>query len=155
MKFSIYLSNNVIDILECYGPINDVVNKILECGAEGLFDIMDKPTPPPKENGKQVIIDVTEPNYLALVDMYSVKSSRISLRRLLYWFVDNEVYVELGWEGVQKYKDSNAEKALTLLSNIKLYLYRLERLTINYDCDKQLSNIRNELNTMEDKIWYA
>lgn len=153
MKFSIYLSNNVIDVLECYGPINDVVNKILECGAEGLFDIMDKPTPPPKENGKQVIVDVTEPNYLALVDMYSVKSSRISLRRLLYWFVDNEVYVELGWEGVQKYKDSNAEKALTLLSNIKLYLYRLEKLTTN--CDDQLSNIRNELNTMEDKIWYA
>ena len=153
MKFSIYLSNDVINILECYGPINDVVNKILECGAEGLFDIMDKPTPPPKENGKQVIVDVIEPNYLALVDMYSVKSSRISLRRLLYWFVDNEVYVELGWEGVQKYQDSNAEKALTLLSNIKLYLYRLEKLTTN--CDDQLRNIRNELNTMEDKIWYA
>lgn len=153
MKFSIYLSNDVKDILECYGPINDVVNKILECGAEGLFDIMDKPTPPPKENGKQIIIDVIEPNYLELVEMYGTKSSRISLRRLLYWFVDNEMYIELGWEGTQKYKDSNNEKALVLLSNIKLHLYKLEKLVT--DCDDQLSNIRNELNTMEDKIWYA
>lgn len=153
MKFSIYLSNDVKDALECYGPINDVVNKILECGAEGLFDIMDKPTPPPKENGKQIIIDVIEPNYLELVEMYGTKSSRISLRRLLYWFVDNEMYIELGWEGTQKYKDSNNEKALVLLSNIKLHLYKLEKLVTN--CDKQLSNIRNELNTMEDKIWYA
>lgn len=153
MKFSIYLSNDVKDILECYGTINDVVNKILECGAEGLFDIMDKPTPPPKENGKQIIIDVIEPNYLELVEMYGTKSSRISLRRLLYWFVDNEMYVELGWEGTQKYKDSNYEKALVLLSNIKLHLYKLEKLVTN--CDDQLSKIRNELNTMEDKIWYA
>ena len=153
MKFSIYLSNDVKDILECYGTINDVVNKILECGAEGLFDIMDKPTPPPKENGKQIIIDVIEPNYLELVEMYGTKSSRISLRRLLYWFVDNEMYVELGWEGTQKYKDSNYEKALVLLSNIKLHLYKLEKLVTN--CDDQLSKIRNELNTMEDEIWYA
>ena len=147
------MANNVRNILECYGPINDVVNKILECGAEGLFDIMDKPTPPPKENGKQIIIDVIEPNYLELVEMYGTKSSRISLRRLLYWFVDNEMYLELGWEGTQKYKDSDNEKALVLLSNIKLHLYKLEKLVTN--CDDQLSNIRNELNTMEDKIWYA
>ena len=153
MRFSIYLSNDVIDILQCYGTISDVTNKILECGAEGMFDIMDKPTPPPKQNGKQVIIDVIEPNYLDLIEMYSIKSSRISIRRLLYWFVENEMYAELGWEGVQKYKDSGTEKALAMIGDIKVQMYRLEKLTFN--CDDEFETIRQKLNEIEGKIWDA
>ena len=140
-----------MDILQCYGSITDVTNRILECGAEGLFDIMDKPTPPPKENGHQVIIDVTEPTYLELVDMYSIRSSRISLRRLLYWFVDNEMYIELGWEATKTYKKSETEQAINMLGDIKLQLYRFEKLV--YNCEEPINIIREKLNEIEGKIW--
>lgn len=153
MRFSIYLSNDIINVLQCFGSIDDVTNKILECGAEGLFDIMDKPTPPPKQDGHQVVIDVIEPTYLELVDAYTVRSSRISLRRLLYWFVENEIYAELGWEEVQKYKSSTTEKAIDMLADIKLQLYRLEKLV--YGCDEETEVIRQKLNEIEGKIWDA
>lgn len=151
MRFSIYLSNDIIDILQCYGSITNVTNRILECGAEGLFDIMDKPTPPPKENGHQVIIDVTEPTYLELVDVYSIRSSRISLRRLLYWFVENEMYIELGWEATKTYKKSETEQAINMLGDIKLQLYRFEKLIS--DCEEPINTIREKLNEIEGKIW--
>lgn len=151
MRFSIYLSNEIIDVLQCYGTISDVVNKILECAADGLFDVMDKPTPPPKQNGKQVIIDVVEPNYLELIEMYSIKSSRISLRRLIYWFVENEIYADLGWEGIQQYKSNNVERAIDMFADIKLQMYRLEKLTVN--CENQFKTIREKLNEIEGIIW--
>lgn len=153
MKFSIYLSHDVINVLQCYGKLDDVVNKVLQSCEEGLFDIMDKPKPPPKQGGRQVVINVIEPNYLELVRMYGPKSSRISLRRLLYWFVENEIYVELGWEEVEQYKNSTTEKAISMLSNIKLELYTLEKLI--FDCNEEVKIIREKLNEIEGKIWDA
>ena len=153
MFLSIYLSNTVKDILTCYGNLDYVVNEILKAGSNGLISIMDKPKAPEKKDGTYYNINILDEDYIELIKIYGTKSPRISLRRLLYWFVDNEMYAELGWEGKQEYKDSNDEKALALLSDIKLCLYKLEKLTTN--CDKHISNIRNELNTMEDKIWYA
>ena len=153
MTLIIYLEKRVIDVLNCYGRLNDVVNRILEEGAVGNIDVMDKPTCPPKQNGQHYSIDVTEENYLGLYNTWGPKSSRISLRRLLYWFVDNEIYNELGWEGVETFKSSEYDKSIKLIGDIKMLLFRLEKECCC--CHEQISVIRENLNEMERTIWDA
>lgn len=151
MTVTIYLEERITDILNCYGSLNDVVNRILEAGARGEFEVMDKPTCPPKKNGAHYAVDITEPTYLGLYEIYGSKSSRISLRRLLYWFVDNEIYNDLGWEGSDYFKDSSDDRAVQLIGDIKLLLYRLEHSCSG--CHEEVAIIRENLNEMERKIW--
>jgi hypothetical protein len=47
------------------------------------------------------------------------KSSRISLRRLLYWFVEEEVYELIGWEMTEEYRDPNENRILKKIAQIK------------------------------------
>ena len=151
MTLTVYLETRIIDILNCYGSLDDVVNRILEAGTRGEIDLMDKPTCPPKQNGQHYAVDITEPNYLELYNLYGAKSSRISLRRLLYWFVDNEIYNDLGWEGVEYFKDSSDDRAVKLIGDIKLLLYRLEHSCTG--CHEEIITIRENLNEMERKVW--
>lgn len=151
MIINVYLDHRIRDMLKCYGSLNDVTNKILELGAEGVISVMDKPTPPPKKDGQQYAINVIEENYIGLVNIYGVKSSRISLRRLLYWFVDNEIFNEVGWEGEQNYVDTDTDKAVQTIGDIKVLLYRLEKRIFN--CSEEIKVIRENLNEIEGKIW--
>ena len=100
MTINIHLHKEIADSLRCFGDLSTVVNKILQAGALGVIDIMDKDACPDKEGCEHCRIEVTEPNYLELYKMYGPKNRRISLRRLLYWFVENEIYDELGWRPV-------------------------------------------------------
>ena len=119
MMLSVYLSNDVHDILSCYGPLDDVVNKILKAGSQGIIDIMNKPSAPEKKGGTNYQVNIEDTDYIALVDTYGPKSSRISLRRLLYWFVENEVYEELGWEISESYIDSKNSKKYKAIVELK------------------------------------
>ena len=100
MTINIHLHKEIADSLRCFGDLSTVVNRILQAGADGLIDIMDKDACPDKEGCEHCRIEITEPNYLELCAMYGPKNRRISLRRLLYWFVENEIYEELGWQTV-------------------------------------------------------
>lgn len=100
MTINIHLHKEIADSLRFFGDLSTVVNKILQAGADGVIDIMDKDTCPDKEGCEHCRIEVTEPNYLELYKMYGPKNRRISLRRLLYWFVENEIYEELGWQPI-------------------------------------------------------
>lgn len=100
MTINIHLHKEIADSLRCFGDLSTVVNRILQAGANGLIDIMDKDACPDKEGCEHCRIEITEPNYLELYTTYGPKNRRISLRRLLYWFVENEIYDELGWQTV-------------------------------------------------------
>ena len=100
MTINIHLHKEIADSLRCFGDLSTVVNRILQAGADGLIDIMDKDACPDKDGCEHCRIDITEPNYLELYKTYGPKNRRISLRRLLYWFVENEIYDELGWQTV-------------------------------------------------------
>ena len=151
MVIRIYLEHRIKDVLDCYGNLSDVVNKILEEGAIGNIDIMNKPTCPERGGGQYYNVDIVEPTYLELYELYGPKSSRISLRRLLYWFVDNEIYNELGWEGVKEYLSSDMDNALSTIADIKLYLRKLEKYYPN--CKTETKDIFNKLNEIEGNIW--
>ena len=99
MKQIIYLSYPVIDVLKCLGPsLDDVVNKILAYGEQGLFDIENKPPVGTKIGGKHCTVNITNQHYLDLIATVGEKNNTISLRRLLHWFVEEEIYEECGWE---------------------------------------------------------
>lgn len=100
MTINIHLHKEIVNSLRCFGDLSTVVNRILQAGADGLIDIMDKDACPDKEGCEHCRIDVTESNYLELYTTYGPKNRRISLRRLLYWFVENEIYDELGWQTI-------------------------------------------------------
>lgn len=124
MKLSIYLHSSIVDVLKCYGDLDDVVNKILEQGAAGVFDVMNKPPCPGRDGAGRYEIDIVEPTYLEMLETYSPFSSKISLRRLLYWFVENEIYEELGWEQTRAYESRNdillSKKVANALSELEI-----------------------------------
>lgn len=98
MKQKVYLSYPVIDVLKCLGPsLDDVVNKILAYGEQGLFDLENKPPVGEKSDGKRCTINITNQHYIDLVATLGEKNNNISLRRLLHWFVEEEIYEECGW----------------------------------------------------------
>lgn len=99
MKQIVYLSYPVIDVLKCLGPSLDaVVNKILAYGEQGLFDIENKPPVGAKTGGKHCTINITNQHYIDLIATVGEKNNTVSLRRLLHWFVEEEIYEECGWE---------------------------------------------------------
>lgn len=98
MKQTVYLSYPVIEVLTCLGPsLDDVVNKILAYGEQGLFDLEEKPPVGAKTGGKYCTINITNQHYIDMVATLGLKNNTISLRRLLHWFVEEEIYEECGW----------------------------------------------------------
>lgn len=109
MKVSVYLHSYVVDTLRMYGKLDDVINAMLDEADNGMFDVTDKPNCESRDGASRYMIDVTNENYLLLMQSYPPNSSKISLRRLIYWFVENEIYEECGWttNNVLKRKENN------------------------------------------------
>lgn len=149
MKFSIYLHREIKETLQAFGDLSTVVNKILELGENGAFDLTDKPSSPDRGDAGRVTIDVTNEYYLSLLDNYTPNSPRISLRRLLYWFVENEIYEELGWE----YNEFSKEKYICL-NSINDTLKHLQKLIDIVDTEHKeyVQNAINSLKSLEGVI---
>lgn len=110
MTLSVYLHKDRVDVLKMFGNLNDVVNKILDEYDNGKIDIENKPECESRIGASRYNINIRNENYVDMLMSYGIKSKQISLRRLLYWFVDNEIYNELEWEPVNDYIDSNDER---------------------------------------------
>ena len=148
----VYLSDYVVDALSFYGTLDEVVNKILTYGAAGSFDLMDKPKAPDKTGGSVYKINVLEPNYLELLDTFGASSSRISLRRLLYWFVDNEIYAELDWNEAITVKNEDVNKQYEALSNLQCAAFKVYKQLPQFK--KQLEAIKDLVREIEEAMWY-
>lgn len=96
-KIDIRLHEDYYNVLHMFGDLDTVVRRILDEGARGNIELTDKPQAPPKQGTHKYIVTIDSPYYDELVGIYGVSSSKVSIRRLLYWFVDEEVYNELGW----------------------------------------------------------
>lgn len=156
MKLSVYLSHDIADILLCYGTIDEVVDKILVAGSQGIIDIMDKPNAPEKKGGRYYQVNIKEPNYIELMETHGNKSSKISLRRLLYWFVENEIYLELGWEIEDEFVDRRHSKAYMAITELKQALYKgKSHIPISSEYDDIVEPFKNLLDKLEEELWYA
>ena len=91
MKMSVYLSNAIIAELTAHGPLDEVVDSILQLGADGQIDLEQRPKCGPRGEDRRIDIEITNLYYLELLTHYPQNSTQISLRRLLYWFVENDL----------------------------------------------------------------
>lgn len=121
------LHKEYADILMAFGTLNEVVDILLSYVENGEIDMESLPQPPPKDGCSKYMIIVNNAYYENELDTYTTRSSKLSLRRLLYWFVDNEM-----WEMfpiVQKNKyipaDPRVEK---FKQNYAHCIYSLEKL---------------------------
>ena len=119
MLMSVYLHDEIVSVLKCYGTLDDVVNRILDCASDDVFDLMNKPVAPDRAGARRFDIDIVNQDYLELVKQFPPNSSHISLRRLLYWFVEYEMFEELGWEVTNKYSDRSEEKFKKLITKVR------------------------------------
>lgn len=153
MTMSVYLSNEVRDILSCYGTLDEVVDKILIAGSQGIIDIMEKPSAPEKRGGSNYQINIQEPDYIELVETYGAKSSKISLRRLLYWFVENEMYDQLGWEPREDFAEERHSRKYDAIVKLKQALFNAKQYFPEHA--EYFDMFKNLITETEDEIWYA
>lgn len=153
MIVNVLIDDGTAGLMEYYGNISTVVNRILQHGALGEIPLMDLPSVPlPDHNVKQYKVNVTEPNYLQLCEIYGTKSSRISLRRIIYWFMDNEKYIDFKWEADQVFVDKANLEIVELLAEIEAKLYKLYKLMPN---NERLKTVNAEINTIKMEVWDA
>lgn len=150
MKISLYLHRDRADVLSTFGNLSDVINRILDAADEGLIDIEDRPACEPRDGAARFDVEITNDNYLQLLQAYGIKSKRISLRRIVYWFVDNEVYNDLGWEPTNDYVDSFNKRLNKLVNNVISELMKLKIFCSgNYMVDN-LENVYEIEKLLED-----
>ena len=140
MVLSIYLHKDRVDILKTFGDLNNVINRILDACDEGYIELENKPECEPRDGASRYNVIITNENYIELLGFYGVKNKNISLRRLIYWFVDNEMYNELDWEPINDYIDSDTVKINKLVQNTisnidKLKLYVKDDGTLTHAKD--------------------
>lgn len=151
MIFSIYLHKHIAETLMCYGDLSDVVNKILETSEQGIFDLIDMPKCESREGATRYNIDVTNETYLSLVENFPPNSPRLSLRRILYWFVEQEMYEVLEWEATNEYISKDKEKILKKIGGIDSELTKLQR-NLNYEEYEIVQDILEKLIKLKEVV---
>ena len=117
MQVSIYLLPDTTQILSQFGSLSEVCDKILQACENGEIDIFNKPSVE-RQLCQRYNVNIYNPYYLSLVDKYSIKSSRISLTRLVNWFAANEVYTMLDWTASTTVRNTAKRKYLLQIQNI-------------------------------------
>lgn len=144
MMMSIYLHQYVVKTLSLFGDLSDVINNILQAGADGKIEILDRPPCMSRDGCGRYNVDITQQDYLELLQCYPINSPKISIRRLLYWFVDFAVYEQLGWKIVKQYKDDQTNLLLRHLDKARTSLARVAIIKKNReDIQTQVESIDN------------
>lgn len=140
---NLYIHPSAADVLYCFGEIGDVVNRIIDELYARNVDIESCcREPAPDQSGcRHYKVDIKNADYEALRAAYPAKSSKVSLRRLVNWFVVNEMYFEWGWEPTREYTSNEVQISNRRINDI---ISRLNSL-------KLLLNIRHH-DTIDDMI---
>lgn len=148
---TVYLDGSTADLLRCYGTIEEVINKIVDAYMNGVLDIEQMDNAPPRLDANKYTIDITNEDYEILSYSYSEKSKHISIRRMIYTFVNNDMFNVLGWQQVNKYvssKNNIVNKKLNVVLNELISLKRL----VSSPIDNELMQIKNLINDIRGKL---
>ena len=149
--FSIYLHSPIAETLKCYGELSDVVNKILSLCEQGAIELIDMPKCPDRNGASRFDINVTSEYYISLVESFPPNSPRISLRRLLYWFVEQEMYDALEWIPTFPYISKEKNNILKKIGGIESDLHKL-LLKLNEEEKQYCRNTILQLNELKEVI---
>lgn len=147
MLMSVYLHPPIANLLRCFGDLDTVVNKILQEGEAGNIQLENLEPCQDRVGASRYDINITNEYYLALLDTYPQNSAKISLRRILYSFVENEIYEELGWSATHEYIDTKRKKLRNKIIRIKSDVSKLQKDTRHQACETILTLLDN---IMED-----
>ena len=102
------------------------------------------PPAPDKIDATRYTIDVENETYIALVEHYGATSNKCGIRRLIYYFIDNEMYE--GWPVVNNYVDDKRDYLRRRLKEMRYILTKIENKW-DYDTTKiyECKEIINEL----------
>ena len=92
----ITVNRSTVQILKAFGDLNEVADKILDYCEETDNPFEDMP-PIQLNEPTKISVEVTNTTFLQLVNLYGARSNKVSLARVLEWFVTNEEYINLGW----------------------------------------------------------
>ena len=96
MKMSVQLHRQYYNYICHFGTLDEVVNKILDAAERGEIEIYDNcQAAPPAYETSRYTVNITNKAYIHMVETLGARSPVVSLRRILYWFVDNEIYTVL------------------------------------------------------------
>lgn len=128
MIFSVYIEKYILDIIKCYGTIDEVVNRMLDAANGETFDVFDKPSIGTRDGSVRCNINVINTDYINLARSMPPNSPRISLRRFIHWFIEEEMPLQLGWKVVRRYKQKERDKIRAIINNVEEEMAELSRL---------------------------
>ena len=145
----IILPIETISILEQYGDIDTVVNKILDLAEQELVPLFDLPPSSSNEiKVRKISVHIYNKWYINVI---LAGKFNISLRRMIQYFVDNELFNEFNWQIVKRDRDAirvNISNAQTHLVNAAQIAYTNK----NYELYSSLTKIVTSLSDIsEDK----
>lgn len=152
MVITVYLHDEILTALQHFGTLEEVANRIVDAAVNGVFDSESlEKCPPAGTNTRKYTVNITNREYIEHRNMLGAKSSKVSLRRMLYHFVNNELYFDLGWQVVNNkvgtIKDARDAKFNLLLAKVldglsSLYkLAKEEELVYVTTAIKELRNL--------------
>ena len=129
-KIDVRLHEDYYNVLTQFGTLDQVVDKAINAIEAGSIDLDCIPACPPLTGTHKYIVTVDNLFYDDLVQIYGSHSNLISMRRIIYYIVDSELYNTLRWEPVQSV--SPASKRSKRIDNL---LYEMAKV-INSETDK-------------------
>lgn len=138
MLMSVYLHQEYYDYLSCYGNIEEVTNRILEAARD--LDIESMPNAPSRTGAKRLNINVTSEWYLEELCARPVNSPLYSVRKILYYAVDNELPTVWGWKVSKDYRNKKEDRIRKHLDNAISNLEHAQLLMSN-DMREQVQSI--------------
>lgn len=116
--YKIYLHEYITDILNSFGGLEAAVNKIVDAAMAGTISYESLPTAPDRAGIPRIDILIKNEDYISQCDALGRNNKNISLRRLIYYFVDNELFEELDWELSEKVQQAKDIKFIDALAKI-------------------------------------
>jgi len=104
-----------------------VANELVNAGMAGAFDFGELPSCPKNGEVSRYDINITNEEFIELRTVCGAKSKKLSLRRVLYWFVDTEAWETLNLEAKSKLIQEKTIKYISRASNIAEELVKLTK----------------------------
>ena len=133
IKVNIAIDNNYYNILRLFGTMDEVVDKALKLVEQGEIDFDRCPQIPTTKNCRHIVVAISNPYYEELRALHGATSSKISINRLLYYIVDNELYYTYGWERNFELSKDQKRQVESWKCDIMYRISKLSKLLVSHE----------------------